>query len=653
MRAYTASGLAAAKSLKAKPAISAAIADKRLRWQSLHWDDGSSQPTDMAILATTIWRVRSDTSGNVQTAKITNPTTKAQWTTWTTRVASALPSGDVAIAVTGTQLRIVYVTGTYTVATITSDDSGDSWSAAENIVTGLPAAPYVATINSAVFVFTAGDLRCYTKSGTWELRATWATGATTMRGCDAEYTSSYYRTIVAYDGKVLTRSLNPSTWTWATALQIAPGGTGTPPGSSQLQHPAVCWTGTYYMYSWTDLMAGTPGWEQPVVHTSNIWGYIGNEVALTIWGTTPRRTAMAFRSSDSAIFAANEKCICYAHEYAAKANQQYLSGLTVLSYSRRTREQESRIELDTLNDQGQYNSLGQPTAYGQSPAYAACIKPLAQILLTRGYVTSAGTETITLDPHYIISAELTAAKGRGTLTLTAVDAWGLLDLWRAAEPMTWANQTIQWLLNMICHRVGLSWSDNGDAAFTQTLNIFTITPGMNAADAVRELLRLAGGAAWPDADGNLYGVNLYGYGPLNYVEIGPAEILRARYTLAANYATSPRVFGTGVAAAAELSSESMYLGLRITRSYDDYRVTTSTIANNMQRYLWTRARISDREEEVTIPMRPDPELWDICQITDPEGIIPATSKLRNISGIDEDYDSRRGTLTTTLHLLDA
>lgn len=653
MRSYTASGLAAAKSLRGKPAISAAIADKRLRWQVLHWDDGSAQPTDMAILGTVIWRVRSDTSGNIQTAKVTDPATKAQWTTWTTRVTSALASGDVAIAVTSSTIRIVYVTGTYNVATITSTDSGESWSAAENVVTGLGAAPYLATVNDAVFVFTAGDLRCYTKSGTWGLRATWTISATTMRGCDAEYVSSHYRCIAAYDGVITTRTLNPSGWTWGTALQIAPGGTGTPPGSSQLQHPALCWTGTNYMYSWIDSMAGTPAWEQPVVHQSNTWGYIGNEVALSIWGDTPRRTAIAFRATDSALFAANEKCICYANEYAAKANQQYLSGLTVLGYSRRTREQESRIELDVLNDQGQYNTLGQATEYGEAPEYAACIKPLAQLLLTRGYVTSAGTETITLDPHYIISAALTAGKGKGVLTLTAVDAWGLLDLWRAAEPMTWTNRTIQWLLNMLCHRVGLSWSDNGDEAFTQTLTTFTITPGMNAADGVRELLRLAGSVAWPDAQGNLYGVNLYGYSPLDRVEIGPSEILRAEYTLATNYATSPRVFGTNVAAATELSSESMAISLRITRSYDDYRVTTSTIAQNMQLYLWTRARISGREEKITIPMRPDPELWDICQITDPEGIIPPSLCLRNIQGIDEDYDPKRGVLITTLHLLDA
>ena len=647
MRTITATHLAAAKSLKGKPAISAVIKDDRLRWTLLHWTDGSARKTGMAVTGSTIWRVRSDASGNIQTATVTVPTTKAQWTTWTTRAMGMLPDSDVSIGITDNTIYLVHISSTGTEVIITSSpDLGNTWPTQETVASGLSGTIYLFTVNNAVIIQNGTTITVYTKSGTWGLRATWTTSAVTNAGVSAAFVASNYRLIAAYDGKILVRTLNPTGWTWGTALQVAPGGTGSAPSVSNLRWPCVAHDSTHYYYSWIDELTGTPTWTQPVIHQSKTWGYIGNEVALNIWGDSYRRVDIVYVSSTRALYAANEKCICRAYTYSATDSTQNLSGLTVIGYKRRTREQESRLVMEVLNT-GAYDTLG--TA-GQT---AECIRPLAKVLLSRGYITSAGSETVTLDPHYIISARLTAGKGKGLLTIEAVDAWGLLDLWRAAEPLTWTSRTIAWLLSMVCHRVGLSWSDNGDTAFDETLPTFTITPGMNGADAVRELLRLAGGVAWPDVNGNLYGVNLYAYGPLTYIEAGPSEILSAEYGSLAYYATSLRVFGTGAASASELGSESMDLGLRVSRSYDDYRANSSTITGQMQNYLWTRARISGRDEKVTIPMRPDPELWDIASITDPEGIIAPGDKLRMINGLNEDYDPKRGVLTTTLHLLDA
>jgi len=647
MRTITATHLAAAKSLKGKPAISAVIKDDRLRWTLLHWADGSARKTGMAVNGTTIWRARSTTLGEIQTVRLTSPQTASKWSEWTTQTLEGLADSDVSIGVTGTTIHLVYVlTGGTTVRTLASTNSGDTWGSPETVVSGLSGTIYLFTVNDAVVIQNGTTITVYTKSGTWGLRATWTTAAVTNAGVSTAFVASNYRLIAAYDGKILIRTLNPTGWAWGTALQVAPGGTGSAPSVSNLRWPCVAHDGTHYLYSWIDEMTGTPTWTQPVIHQSDTWGYIGNEVALSIWGDAYRRVDIAYVSSTRTLYAANEKCICRAYTYNASDTTQNLSGLTILGYKRRTREQESRLVVEVLNT-GAYDTLGQA---GQT---AECIRPLAKVLLARGYMTSAGNETIALDPHYITSAKLTAGKGKGLLTLEAVDAWGLLDLWRAAEPLTWTSRTIAWLLSMVCHRVGLAWSDNGDSAFDETLPTFTITPGMNGADAVRELLRLAGGVAWPDVDGNLYGVNLYAYGPLTYIEAGPSEILSAEYGSLAYYATSLRVFGTGAASASELGSESMDLGLRVSRSYDDYRANSATITGQMQQYLWTRARISGRDERITIPMRPDAELWDLASITDPEGIIAPGDKLRNINGLDEDYDPKRGVLTTTLHLLDA
>ena len=301
-------------------------------------------------------------------------------------------------------------------------------------------------------------------------------------------------------------------------------------------------------------------------------------------------------------------------------------------------------------------------AYDQLPS---CILPLASLILERGYVTWSppgssgdGAERVALDPHYLVSATLTEGprSGRGQggkLILEAVDGWGLLALWHPGEPLTWTNRAVAWLLKEICARVGLDYADCGASSFSYTPATFTLLPTQSGAEAVRELLKLAGGVGWFQEDGAFYAVELYSYDPLDRVEIGAeGEVLQGAYGLRAYKGTSFRVYGQGAASASELGAESMELGLRLMRSHEDYRLTTADSTQALQDYLWTRGRISGRKELLTIPLRPEVELWDIAQLTVNAEIIPPSDCLRRVVGIGEEYDAGRGRYVTRVEMED-
>ena len=168
---------------------------------------------------------------------------------------------------------------------------------------------------------------------------------------------------------------------------------------------------------------------------------------------------------------------------------------------------------------------------------------------------------------------------------------------------------------------------------------------------MRELLTLAGGVGWFLEEGTFYAVELYGYDPLERVEIGgEGEVLQGAYSSRAYEGTSFRVYGQGAASASELGAESMALGLRLMRSHEDYRLATAASTQALQNCLWTRGRISGRKEVVTIPLRPEIELWDIAQLTVNPAIIPLSDCLRRVVEIEEEYGAERGRYVTRVEM---
>jgi hypothetical protein len=650
MREISETLLAAARSLSGRPSVALDVENRRLRWALLRWEDGARYWCAQVAEGAVIHRLRANGAGAVQTCRVTDPAVAAQWTAWTTRTSEALANSDVALSAAPGILRAFYVKSGFAVRAISSTDGGNSWSAPETVASALAQAPYLAAAHQAVFALDAGQVKAYTKPGaSWVLQGTWpGLSLAYPQGIGACYdgAAGVYRLIVAGDGALRVGTCNPSGWTWSAALQIAPGGSGAAASALALRGPSVVGAGEGYLVTWIDDFQGDPAaWTQAVAARSADWEHFGDEVALGIWADVERRAALAYVPSTRTAYAGNECCVCSALAYDEADEAQNLRGMEVLSFRRETDERGSRLRVEALNAAGALNPLG------QAGTGVECVRALAHLVLRRGYVTAAGAERVALDPHYLVEATLTEGQGGGRLILEAVDGWGLLAMWRPTEALSWSGQSVRWLLAELCGRVGLGYADNGADSFAYAPAGFTVLPTMSGAEAVRALLRLAGGAAWFSEDGALYAVELYGYSPLERVELGEAgEVLEAAYVLRAYEATTFRVYGEGAAAAGELGTESMALGLRLARSVEDYRLTTPGSAETTQAYLWTRGRTSARRDAVVVPLRPDVELWDAARLWADEEIIPPEESLRRVVGIAEEYDGPRGRYVTRVEM---
>lgn len=656
MRNMTDTLRAAALSKSGRPSVAVDVRDKRLRWTGLHWADGSTCWTDQVADGDAIHRALTDGSGNVKHAKVTDPSAASQWTNWQTLRTDAIVDSDVAIARLGSSdIRIYYVRegagDTWDIVYIDSTDGGANWGSPSNAATGVngapagddPEAPRIAAAHQYLFYTDEGRVkaRSIPWGGSPSSPSTWTTLGTLeeRQGLGVTYNSSteVCHLVVAGAGTIAVGTYTPSGSSWSSPLQIAPGGTGSASSDSALSSPSALYANGLYLVTWIDRFEGDASeWTQPVVLSSDDWEHFGNEVALSIWASTYRRVALAYIASSEILYAANERIACQATIYSAEDTSKNLVGLTPASYRRRTDEDGSRLHLEFLNAGGVYDTVGQQGEDGE------CIRPLSSIVLSRGYVTSEGTEQIALDPHYIVSAQISQGLERGRLVIEAMDGWGLLAMWRPNEALTWSNRTVRWLLTEICARVGLTFSGSAQTSFDYQVPAFTVHPSQHGARIVRRLLLLAGAVAFFDLDGQMKGYELYGYSP-SYDDIGSnGEILQGGYGLKAPWATSFRVYGDQAGAAGEVSWISMEMGLRLNANRQDYRLSTDPAAQVVQRYDWTRARMSCRREEVTIPMRPDLELWDRVRLFPTGDVIPPSDCLRRVVGIGEEWDGTRG-----------
>ena len=667
MRNMTDALHAAALSWAGKPSVVADVRDKRLRWTGLHWADGSTCWTDQVTDGDAIHRALTDGSGNVKHAKVTDPSAASQWTNWQTLRSDAIADSDVAIARLGSgDIRIYYVRegegDTWDIVYIDSTDGGQNWSDVSNAATGVngapagedPEPPRIAGAHQYLFYTDEGLVkgRSIPWGGSAGSASTWTSlGVLEDRqGLAATYnaTGGLCYLVVAAAGTIVVGTYAPSGATWSSPLQIAPGGTGSAGDGSALRNPSALYADGLYFATWIDEFQGDASqWTQPVVLSSTDWEHFGNEVALSIWATTYRRVALAYVATSATLYAANERIACQATIYSVEHTSKNLMGLMPASYRRRTDEDGSRLHLEFLNAGGVYDTVGQQGEDGE------CIRPLSTIVLSRGYVTSEGAEQIALDPHYVVSAQITQGLERGRLVIEAMDGWGLLAMWRPNEALTWTNRTIRWLLTEICARVGLTFSGSAQTSFDYQVPAFTMHPSQHGAQIVRRLLLLAGAVAFFDAEGQMKAYELYGYSP-SYDDIGPnGEILEGAYALKAPWGTSFRVYGDQAGAAGEVSWLSMEMGLRLNANRQDYRLSTDAAAQVVQRYDWSRARMSCRREQVTVPMRPDLELWDRVRLFPAGDVIPPSDCLRRVVGIGEEWDGARGRYVSQVTMEDA
>ena len=653
MRSITDTLLAAATSWRGRPVVRLDVRNRRPRWAVRAWEDGARYASDMLGEGGTIHRARVDGAGNLAYAQVTDPQTPrlsgdaGSWTDWVTLVGGCVAASDVALAQPAEGcLRAFYLAATTPVELrcASSADGGASWNTG-NLVATVAGTVYLAAAHQRVFYIEGGLVKSRGQpwgGSSWVAGANWSALGTmaTPRGLGADYDAAagLYRVLVAGDGALWAGSYDAAADAWSDPLQIAPGGAGGAPAASALRDPAVLVAGGSYWVSWMDDLQGDPAaWTQPVVLRSQDWTHFGDEVALQISAEEHRRVALAWAEELGQVFAGDEGTICATALYDAASAAQNLVDLQPIHYARETTSSGSRLTITLLDPAGELKGLGQA---GEA---AEALQPLAEIILERGYRTAAGEETVALDPHYLLTAELIAGRDGGRVILEAVDGWGLLGLWRPGEPLTWEGRSIHWLLAELCARVGLSYVEEEQEGLLYEVPTFTVLPGQNGAQAARALLGLAGAVAWFDAQGALRAAELALYSPVEKPELGAAgEIAQARYGLRAPWGTTWRYYGEGVAHTSDDEAASMALGLRLVRAAEDHRLVTADQAQRAAEGAWAAGRMAARREVVTVPLRPDLELWDLALLHADEAIIPPEDDLRRIVEIAEEYDAARG-----------
>lgn len=640
MRTIVAALLAAETCWPQRPYIHAIFANRRWRWTSVLSASGSTDWTDQAKVSTWIHRLRVNSTTLYQ-AKVYDPSTASQWTNWASLATGLQSYTDCAIGL-GTKLTAFYVKPTHQVTYKASVDNGSSWSSESTLCTAA-SEPYLAADNDAAFVQSGSPstVSAYRYSG-----GAWSAGAIlTLTGVTGNYglgaawdnAAGLYRVAIAAGGRLYIASYNPATNAWDSPAQIAPGGTAAPSSSILIRAcsvEVVSFVDTHYVISFVERYDdGSTSWENTLALRSSNWPHFGDEVALDVAGANTRKAALAWFSPTTSLYAAIERSACAWDVYQAAEGRFNLVCSDVLSYRRATTDAGSRVMVRLLNA-GALDGIGQDGAEGE------CIRPLAELRVLRGYdIGDVGNESVALDPHYIVRAEVVERPDGHALEVLAVDGWGLLELWQPHELCLWSGQTVAWLLAAVCAKVGLSVETTG-SAFAETIGTFAWGPGVTAAGAARQLLSLAGGVVRFGGDGVLQALQLASYSPSAHLDVGAnGELLEGRYGLGIPTPTSPRVVASGRLTGLDTATLAMSTGLRLKRVFSDLRATSSATTTAMQDYLQLQGALTSKREELVVPLRVEAELWDLADVHAATSIIPAADRRRRVLELHESFES--------------
>ncbi|MHB0856116.1 MAG: hypothetical protein ACYC5M_00930 [Anaerolineae bacterium] len=644
MRTITATLLQAASAWGGVASVAAQLRDRRVRWQVHRDDAGNAYPCDSAADGNAILRVV-NRGGLIQTARVGDPQEIAAWTAWTTQVSTGVDAaGDVAVCnVEAGHSRLFYVTLSGGLACRESADGGGSWPTSATVATPGANAPTLAASREAVFWSDRNaPVRVWRKpwaGGSWTEGASWAAlGAPQLVfgiGAGWNPTTGLYHVLCAADGGLFRGAYDPTANTWSAAVRLYPGSDGRAPSSSSIRLPRVLWVDGVYWCTWREQIDPVHfSLTQALAVTSCDWEHFGSEVAVQILGgPATGRAAVVYAPGEDTIYLADERSSV---RTAAHPQVSAALDLAVTAYRRRTSASGSLLEVE---------------AFGALDGAAPQSPLLAEVLLVRGYRTSSGDERVALDPHYLVEARVETGLGAGDrLILRALDGWGLLGLGRPGVALTYAGQSVRWLLAELCARAGLAYGDDGSAGLGYVVPLFQVQPHQSADSAVRTLLALAGAVARFDETGALYATALGASAPDPCMALGEkGEVRRATKHRALYEATAWSVVGDSAGAAVELALCSMEIGARLRAGVEEHRLNTVAQAALYRDYRAAMAQVEASGRTLELPVRPDLELWDWAQPYAAGGSAPVGLPGR-VVGLRERFDAARGVYEGTVEV---
>lgn len=285
----------------------------------------------------------------------------------------------------------------------------------------------------------------------------------------------------------------------------------------------------------------------------------------------------------------------------------------ILELAMSTKETTGGLIMTLSNDEGRYNPNGaDPTDWWLG----------SKINLKFGYATTAGKKYSMVKAHWITDIEYLSdpKKGRGTVTLTAVDGWGLMEMWKARRQLKWnaGDQNIFQLLRWISARAGLEFS-----SFSYSMDIFrqpafTINPGESGRrGAVRLLSFVPDVALWvTDMLLLIYPTSIdasvYEYGFSHH------PILGGRYKRQRLDCNRAQVFADPHAAifAEDFEWDEIDLVFDTLRSVHDVNLTVLGDAQARAVAMLRDAEMNRHDGELAAPLNCGADIYDVVEVTD-------------------------------------
>ncbi len=684
MRTLTPTLLAAQRSLGGVPSVRLRVEDRELRFAPLLGDSSSSRQTAACSAAGAILRARISAGGTLDVQRIANPGDPSAWQAWTTLVTGVAPASDVALSASSdnpARVRLYFVrTGgaPYRLSWVQSANGGQSWSAPADIVSSLSDAPAsLGSANGQLLYHDPADgylklvCRAGWDTGSWTALPWSAAGALPARyGVAAAFARGTYYVVAAdkeAEGVCRLRTgtcVAGSAWTGPIAI-VPPG---LPSASFVPMYPSLAHAEGMWQLSYLETSAGSLAYADPTLIHSPDWEHWSFACWVPLDAYDPLRRATLVWW-DGTLYLAMERAVWAARAFSPDPDR-YLETGEVTGYVVEEEPWQGRMVVEVHNPNGRYDRFGQQGEPG------AALRPLARVVLERGFRTSAGEERVERPPYYLFHIALRRGGARPGLCLQAEDGWGLLRRWRPDALYLWSGKTVSWLITEVVYRAaGLPCAFDGATVWSMVLNSFAIAPAnwddtleaqvratlarqartaavpgaaplqRTGLGAVQTLLAKASARACWLPDGTLYCFVPWSQAYSEPYAIGSAgEVLDGFYGRALENPNQARVFGEGVGARAGLVADEAaprrYLAVYVDAHYD-----TALQCAGRANGLVQAGRAGAYLGWVETPCLCGLDLYDRITLQDTRAGASAGALLRAV-GIVERYEPRDGVFTT-------
>ena len=671
----------AMRSRQGKPCVRVVVMDKEWRWASVLETEGSALQTAACDRSDgKVLRARVTGASKVEVQTVSSPETGSSWqSSWSEVAADAMSGSDVALVRRPGQddVRLFYVkldAGTYYLRCVESADDGDSWGSPADVLLTATLIGSLAAGNDRVFYVRDSQVRARSHSwtgGAWSAESTWTAGGTLAEdsGLGAVYSGTTYYLAVAAKWTD-DRRLRTGTYTAAggfsgSLADVVPP--GLPAADFRPQWPSVVVIDGEFHLCYLDTYAGTPTYSMVVVIRSSDWDHWGCACALSLTWDTLKRGNIVYSSITGAVYVSMEIDVVGADEYDASSTEFKMTETQVLFYELNAGKGYGYLVVDIHNPASKYDNFGESGRDGE------CINLLAQVVIERGYRTSAGSEYVAAGPFYLVRVSHRLGIRRPALRLMCVDGWGLMGLWEVDQSYRWSGKTVKWLIAEVVSRSsGLECEFDASTEWATVIDEFALNPAgwmglmhresresgaevpvlnpsATAIRAVNSLFGKVGGRGYWDQDGKLQCIIPANQSIVASYTYGTnAEILKGEYAVAVVTPNVIRVMGDGTGSQAAYLSEGQDLGRRLMDIAVDMHLDTAGECQAMAAGLWDDGVARGYGGYLEVHLNPGVELWDIVAVTDSRASY--SSETRRVAGVMEVWNSVKRRYSSLLRL---